>query len=201
MSDQAPAQFLPTSLNDWLESLAKVVLVAATLIGGFWAYFEYMHKEQQRRVEQTLAYVKRFSEGVVFEASTRIGSVWYANYDRLQNLASTPPSPEKEFKDRHRQLVMTVVERGIWEASDGKRGRGLVQEIDAVTAFFSELKVCIDAQLCDDGTARVYFGDYARRFYCLHEPYISWKASAFSAGFGQQLAGFALIDAKPCRPH
>lgn len=195
MSD-APTPFLPVSLADWLEVCAKVLLIVGTLVGAAWAYLEYSHKEDQRRIEGTLGYVKRFSEGNLAESTRRIGGLWYASQNQLQHLRDTAAGAD--FQRRHQQLVMSVIEQGVLVDKDGKASRGAVADVDAVTTFFSELAICVKARLCDATSAHAFFDDYARRFYCLHEPYLTWKAEHYSASFGQNLAGFAAVDPRKC---
>ena len=189
--------FLPASLIDWLEVCAKSLLIVGTLMGAGWAYFEYRHKEEQRRIEGSLSYVKRFSEGSMLDTTRRIGTVWYSTQPQLQKLQESASGAD--YERRHRQLVLSVVERGFTEEKEGKISRGIVTDVDAVVAFFSELVICVNAGLCDGPSAHAYFDDYARRFYCLHEPYLTWKAANYSAEFGKDLARFASRDAEQCR--
>lgn len=83
--------FLPASLLDWLEVCAKCLLIVGTLVGAGWAYFEYRHKEEQRRIEGSLSYVKRFSEGSLLETTRRIGTAWYSTQPQLQKLQESEP--------------------------------------------------------------------------------------------------------------
>jgi hypothetical protein len=74
--------------------------------------------------------------------------------------------------------------------------KGLVPDIDQLVGFFAELKVCIDTNLCDVQTSRSYFEDYARRLYCVHEPFIEWKSASYSKGYGRGLRDIALNATK-----
>lgn len=192
-----PAPFLPATLNDWLEACAKVLLMVGALVGAGWAYFEYLHKEDQRRIEGSLSYVKRFSEGAMLESTKRIGSAWYANREPLQRLQNS--SSDATYRRRHHQLVMSVVELHQIADKDGLSTRGVVGDVDMVVSFFSELLICVKSDLCDAASAHAYFDSYAQRFYCLHEPYLSWKAANYAANFGKDLAEFALRDPQACR--
>jgi hypothetical protein len=191
------ASFLPSTLVDWLEACAKVLLIVGTVIGAGWAFFEYRHKEEQRRVEGSLGYVKRFSEGSLLESTKRIGNAWYTSQAALQRLQDS--ATEDEFRQRHHQLAMTVIERVALTDGEGKATYGIVADVDAVVAFFSELLICVKADLCDGRTAHAYFDTYAQRFYCLHEPYLSWKAANYSSAFGKDLAEFGARDLQACR--
>nr|WP_315428174.1 hypothetical protein [uncultured Albidiferax sp.] len=189
--------FLPETFIDWLEACAKTLVIVGTVVGAGWGYFEYRHKEEQRRIEGSLTYVKRFSEGNMLESTRRIGSVWYSAQSQLQKLQDSPPGDE--YARRHRQLVMSVIEHGSVEDKDGKITRGVVADVDAVTAFFGELAICVNAGLCESQTAHSFFDDYARRFHCLHEPYLVWKAADYSSDYGKDLATFATRDSQKCR--
>jgi len=191
------APFLPATLNDWLEACSKVLLIVGALVGAGWAYFEYLHKEDQRRIEGSLSYVKRFAEGSMLESTKRIGSVWYANREPLRRLQDS--SSDAAFAQRHQQLVMSVVELYAVPDKDGLSTQGVVGDVDTVVAFFSELLICVKAELCEGKSAHAYFDNYARRFYCLHEPYLRWKAANYSSSFGKDLAEFVGHDIQTCR--
>lgn len=195
MSDHT--SFLPSTLIDWLEACAKVLLMVGAVVGAGWAYFEYSHKEAQRRIEGSLGYVKRFSEGALLESTKRIGNAWYANQDALLRLRDS--ASDAAYRRRHYQLAMNVIERVAVPDKSGTPTYGIVGDVDAVVAFFSELLICVKADLCDGRSAHVYFDSYAQRFYCLHEPYLSWKAANYSSDFGQNLAEFAGRDPQRCR--
>lgn len=195
MSDQKP--FLPLTLVDWLEVCAKVLLIAGAIVGAAWAYFEYLQKEEQQRIEGSLGYVKRFSEGSMLESTNRIDSTWYAYREQLLRLQHS--SSEAAYLQRYYQLVMSVVERTPIPARDGVPARGIVGDVNAVESFFSELQICVNSGLCDGKAAHAYFDSYAQRFYCLHEPYLSWKAANYYPGYGKDLAQFAARDPLACR--
>lgn len=194
MSD-APS-FLPSSLIEWLEACAKMLLIVGSVVGAGWAYFEYLNKEEQRRIEGSLVYVKRFSEGSLLESTKRIGHAWYANREALLRLKDS--SSEAAYQQRHRQLVMSVIERFPVPDKDGTPAHGVVGDVDAVVSFFSELVICMKANLCDAKSAHAYFDSYAQRFYCLHQPYLSWKATTYSSDFGKDLAQFAARNPQAC---
>lgn len=193
----APAPFLPSTLLEWLEASAKALLIVGTVVGAGWAFFEYRNKEEQRRVEGSLGYVKRFAEGSLLESTKRIGNAWYSSQAALQRLQDS--ATEEEYRQRHYQLAMTVVERVALPDGEGTTTYGIVADVDAVVAFFSELSICVRAKLCDGKAAHAHFDTYAQRFYCLHEPYLSWKAASYSSAFGKDLAEFGGRDPTACR--
>jgi|GEM_PF-7026334 len=183
---------------DRLEAVSKILLILATLIGGAWAVVEYFEKKQDARVAETLGYVRRFSSDPLQAAQTRIGMAWYAVRDHVRTLGNTPVSSGEEFARRKRQLVMTVVEgTAVPVAGSGAR-TGLVADLDLLVGFFSELQVCVRTGLCDRQTAEDYFRTYARRLYCVHEPFIEWKAKSYSQGYGGDLRAFTLPAAEAC---
>jgi len=192
-----PTRFLPSTLIDWLEVCAKVLIIAGALVGAGWAYFEYVQKEHQQRIEASLGYVKRFSEGALFESTKRIANAWYGNQQVLSRLQHA--SSEAAHRQRHRQLVMNVVERVSGTDKDGRPTYGIADDVDTVVSFFSELMICIRADLCDRKSAHAYFDNYARRFYCLHEPYLNWRAANYASDFGKDLAEFATRTPQDCQ--
>jgi hypothetical protein len=185
---------------DRLEAISKILLIAGTLIGGIWAIREYFDKKHDSRVAETLGYVRRLSSDPLLAAQTRIGLAWYAVRDRVRILESTPVASAEEFANRKRQLVMMVVDKAVVPLSATMTQRGLVSDIDLVVAFFAELQVCADAGLCDRPTANSYFQPYAKRFYCVHEPFIEWKSASYSRGYGNELRTFAFSNGRNCLP-
>ena len=183
---------------DRLEAISKILLILGTLVGGAWAIFEYLEKKQDGRVAESLGYVRRLSSEPLLSAQARIAMAWYAARDSVRNLDSTPVSSADEFARRKRQLVMMVVDRTAIPLSSSAIQKGLVPDLDLLVDFFRELQVCIDANLCDRQTAVSFFKSYARRLYCLHEPFITWKSSSYSMGYGSELRGFALTDGATC---
>ncbi len=181
-----------------LETISKILLILGTIVGGFWTVREYIEKKHDARVAETLGYVRRFSADPVLTAQNRIGMAWYAIRDAVRTLESTPVASAEEFGKRKRQLVMMVVNGGVVPQSASITQKGLVSDLDLLVGFFSELQVCVDAELCDRSTAIRYFQDYARRLYCVHEPFIAWKNSSYSKGYGSEVRKLTLKDGETC---
>jgi hypothetical protein len=183
---------------DRLEAVSKIVLIVGSLIGGIWAAIEYVERKHDARVAETLGYVRRFSSDPLLAAQERIGVAWYAVRDRIRTLEDTPVTSTEEFARRKRQLVMTVVEKAVVPTSATSTQLGLVPDLDMLIGFFAELQVCIQAKLCEAQTARDYFQAYARTLYCLHEPFIRWKSTSYSQGYGNGLREFVRLGAAGC---
>jgi len=183
---------------DRLEAISKILLILGTLIGGVWAVVEYFDKKHDARVAETLAYVRRLSSDPLLAAQTRIGIAWYAVRDRVRALETTPVASAEEFASRKRQLVMMVVDKAVVPLSASTAQKGLVSDLDLLIGFFAELQVCVDAKLCDRLTANSYFQPYAKRLYCVHEPFIAWKDSSYSRGYGNELRKLAFSNGERC---
>lgn len=183
---------------DRLEAISKILLILGTLAGGFWAIREYFDKKHDARVAETLGYVRRFSSDPLQAAQTHIGMAWYSVKDVLRTLEETPVASPEEFASRKRQLVMTVVDKSVVPLSSSANQKGLVPDLDLLLGFFSELQVCLDAQLCDRAVAKKYFQPYAQRLYCVHEPFIVWKTKSYSQGYGDELKKMAFPAGGQC---
>jgi len=187
------------NLKEWLdrlEAISKVLLILGTLAGGIWVIVEYFEKKIDARVTETLGYARRFSTDPLQAAQTRIGMAWYAARAPLQVLAATPVRSADEFEARRRQLVMLVVQKSI--TSTSPKQIGIVSDLDLLVGFFAELQVCVASKICDADTANNYFRSYARRLYCLHEPFIQWKDQNYSRGYGSELRAMAALSATAC---
>lgn len=182
---------------DRLEAVSKILLIFGTLAAGAWAVLEYTDKKNEAKVAETLGYARRLSSDPLLTAQSRIGTAWYAVRDSVRALEATPVASAEEYAKRKRQLVMMVVDKTAVPSSSTLQ-KGLVSDLDLLIGFFAELQVCIDAGLCDRRIATNYFQPYAKRLYCVHEPFIEWKKSSFSEGYGDELRKFALRDGKTC---
>lgn len=185
-------------LLDRLEAIAKILLIFGTLAGGIWAVVEYFEKKHDGRIAEMLGYVRRFSTDPLLAAQTHIGMAWYSVRGSVRMLEDTPVSSAQEFADRKRQLVMMIVDKSLVPISSSFTQKGLVPDLDLLVAFFAELQVCVETELCDSPIAKRYFQSYAMRLYCVHEPFIAWKSSSYSEGYGDGLRKFALQGAKSC---
>jgi hypothetical protein len=181
---------------DRLEAISKILLILGTLATGLWVIVEYLDKKSDARVAETLGYARRFSTDPLQAAQTRIGMAWYAARASLQLLATTPVRSADEFAARRRQLVMMVVQNSV--TSTSPKQTGIVSDLDLLVGFFAELHVCITSKLCDRETANNYFQSYARRLYCLHEPFIQWKDQNYSRGYGNELRTLAALPGNTC---
>jgi hypothetical protein len=187
-----------SELLDRLEAISKILLIVATIVGGGWVIYEYLEKKQDARVAESIGYVRRFSTEPLIAARTRIGQAWYASRSQLQALATTPVSSSEEFARRKRQLVISVVDTAPFVTSSTTKQRGIVAEVDLIIGFFDELQVCVASGLCDWKTIDDFFAPYAKRFYCLHEPFLVWKDRSYSKGYGSALRAMFVQPGSAC---
>ena len=180
-----------------IEGVSKILLIVATLAGGVWAVVQYADARHAARVTRTLEYVERFNKDNVLRARMRLGRTWYnlRGYVAKVSLGSRDAA---DYEQRLRQLVFTVVENAPVELDDGSKAKGLVGDLDQLQSFFGELEICIEGSLCDKETADAYFSDYATRFYCLHEPFISYKQRDYDSSYGVRLNVFLKAAGKDC---
>lgn len=182
---------------DRLEAISKILLIFGTLVGGGWGVYQYFERLDEQRVAATLEYVKRLNNDQLLAAQIQIGAAWYDARDKLHLLRNTPVPSREVYTARQRQLVMSVMTGAGSNTATG-RTRSLVGNLDLLEGFFAELKICIDSGICDASTAKIYFSSFAKRLYCLHEPFISHKAKTFSDGYGGALRSFALVGSEAC---
>ncbi|PCK77680.1 hypothetical protein [Rhizobium sophoriradicis] len=187
------------ALLDRLEAISKILLILGTLIGGVWGIYQYFERLQEQRVAMTLDYVRRLNSEQLLASQTQLSAAWYGVRDKLRLVRETPVAFREIYVARQRQLVMSVM-AGSSAASSGEGRTSLVSALDLLEGFFSELRICVDSNICDPKTARTYFGSYAKRLYCLHEPFIRYKDKTFSDGYGAALRSFSLSGSAVCTP-
>jgi hypothetical protein len=126
--------------------------IAALIVGGVWAAFQYLEKVKDDRTKVTISYVERFDKPPLYVARDRITSVW-GKYDA--DLRRALVNYEK-----YRHFVLSTIHKEEIEP-----------DIVAMMDFFDELQLCVNHNVCDRETAFLFFGPHVKSFYALHYAY------------------------------
>jgi hypothetical protein len=144
-------------------------------------------KREEERASNTLDFVKRFQESQLVAQRFVLLKSWM-QYD--VKAIETLQMPKQVLDD----LVLKMIE----VSTEGANQDELRPAIFSIVDFYETLAVCIDIRRCDRDIAVNYFDDYARRFYCLYQPYIHLlREQQQIAAYGARLESFALRKG-PC---
>jgi hypothetical protein len=161
-----------------IERLTRVVV----LLGIPLFFIEQHLKREEERASNTLDFVKRFQDAQLVGQRFSLLKSWMQYDVKAIEVAHAP----REVLD---ELVLKMIEVSAETAG----AEDLRPAIFGIVDFYESLSVCIEIRRCDRNIATNYFSDYARRFYCLYEPYIKRLRDQQSiADYGARLERFAL---------
>lgn len=150
-----------TQLQRWKASsdvLATWVGIIAAISGGIFATYEYLENKEASRIRETLVFVERFSKSPIYDVRRRLDEVWYANLAKLESALQTRTNDEQ-----YTQFILDFIERKKLDA-----------DVREMIEFFRALAICTQNKICDERTAKAFFGDHATSFYHLHYRYITY---------------------------
>lgn len=167
-----------TQLQRWKafsDVLATWVGIIAVISGGIFAAYEYLENEKASRVRETLAFVERFSRSPIYEVRRRLDEAWYPNLAKLETALKTRTSDEQ-----YTQFILDFIERKKLDA-----------DVREMIEFFRALAICTKNQICDERTAKSFFGDHAMSFYHLHYRYITYlRNKTGDISYGSEIQQF-----------
>jgi hypothetical protein len=153
----------------------KVIQLIALLAAGSFALFELTLTRLDRRVDASLQYAERFTEGAVAEQRRTLDRAWYARAADVSALrqvtSSEAPSALAAFQAFFR--------RDILRANNGANEVTLKLAIAEIADTLDQLALCVQPPdcspwcairaRCDAATARQHFCEYALSFTNLYE--------------------------------
>jgi hypothetical protein len=170
-------------LEDFLKTNEYTLKVICLFVAATFAVLEYLDYRQDVRVEKTVKIYENLYLKNVQPARISLETLMYSSDSRkeLESLLSIRGGPE-EFQKRWRQIPISIL-------SKAKLDSVFIDYVE----FFDVLQACIDAQLCDQDTAKVLFGTNPRdkilmQFYC---PYVGYLRAIWqSPSFGEKARKF-----------
>lgn len=156
-----PTSFLPASLSDWVDLVAKVGAIFVVLFG----IFEYLESQRAARVARTQDFMTRYVSDPIGAARNIISGVLRDNLQAIQDIRSAPMTASAA-QQAHKDLVQFLV-------NESRNGAGIAAQLDTMFDFYGALETCVEQSLCEASVAHAYFGADARRLVENFKPYIA----------------------------
>ena|GEM_PF-5089963 len=152
------------------KTLAEVIALCAGVVGllsgGLFAAYQHLQARDRDRVQTTLAYVAAFRSDPLLAKRTTILQAWL-DEERSGALAIGISDVAKAESYLKNVIVSKLLD----------------DEITAVLEFYSEVRVCMAHQVCDEVTAGEFFGCDAKVFRNLHWGFIEEHRNHRDAAF------------------
>jgi hypothetical protein len=167
----------------WVERLTRVIV----LLGIPMFFVGEFLKREQDRASNTLDFVKRFQDSQLVAQRFVLLKPWMQYDVKSIEAAQVPKSVLDE-------LVIKMIDVSKQTANQDDLRPAIFSLVD----FYESLGICVEISRCDRNIAENYFEDYARRFYCLYQPYIEHlREKQLVTSYGSRLESFALQKG-PC---
>jgi hypothetical protein len=160
-----------------LEILVKGV---GPVIAALWIGWQYQQSRADKRVEATLSYVTRFEGDDTLIGRTQraiVESLW-DHQDEIAEFRTTHAS-EAQIQKIQKTIALRVL-KTAGEKIGGSTPIGPMEEIDD---FFNALATCIEGSVCDQESARRYFGCIVVAYLRSFDPVIK-ERTTLAPGFG-----------------
>ena len=157
------------------KNFSQAVAALATVGALLWAiifgyYIDYRDTQARSRVDKTLEYVHRFSDGNVADAQTKISAAWNSSLDKLAEYETRVS--QKDDKEKTEEELNQEVADYKMLILDVVRERNIEKEIWTIVDVYESISICVDKNICDEETAKEFFLPYGSSFINLHWPYI-----------------------------
>ncbi len=166
-SENTPRRgFLPPSLHGWFDVVTKLGAALAIVI----AYFEYVDKQRESRVERVQQFVVRSQEGPIASQLAEIDARVREHEAALVDLEAGALSDEGAKAARADLVKFLAYESGPDQS-------GLRTQLDSALNFYDSIEVCVEERLCDEATAQAFFAKPTSRLVRNFSPYIEEQRS------------------------
>jgi hypothetical protein len=144
----------------WVKVGVEFLASLAVILGVF-IFFAFEREDARRnaRVEHVLQYIAQFQDGEIAANRTTLIRSFFAHQAELQQFKERAAPPE---------VIQTWVAKLARDTPrDGSRA-DVQSAVFALTEWFDQLALCVEKRICEESTAKEYFGPYAAQFHCLY---------------------------------
>lgn len=162
-------------VGDYSDPILKALLVIGVFLGGY----EYLHRQQSTRVEESLALVDEWKTGGHRDAYQRINDLVWPLY------AESAPMIEAAASDQA-QVAMIFGNLG-----DGVTGRDddfgsqADRDVDQIFYFFDRAALCANERICDFDVISTFLGEEARTFWLYFSRYAERRQTLGYSSYGK----------------
>jgi len=170
------------ALFDWTEFGLKVIVI----IGGIVTFFQYFEAKEKDKVKQTMEHVQVFSSSSLLESRLTLNEIWLPYQTIFYQISQQTVASEEDKMKIRGKIVLPVIEQN-----------NVFKELILLVDFFTNVQICVQHEICDRQVAEAFFGDYARSFYRLHQPWIRVQRQAIPS-FACHLEAFVYPQRQGC---
>ncbi len=162
-------------LGDYADPILKAMLVIGVFLGGY----EYLHRQQSARVEQSLALVDEWKTDGHRDAYQRINDLVWPLYAESAPLIEAAASDEAQAAMIFGNLGDGVTGRDDDFASQADR------DVDQIFYFFDRAALCSNERICDFDVINTFLGEEARTFWLYFSRYAERRQTLGYSSYGK----------------
>ena len=169
-------------LRAWMEVLgdyADPILKAMLIVGVFLGAYEYLHRQQSARVEQSLTLVDEWKTDGHRDAYQRINDLVWPLYAESAPLIEAAASDQAQVAMIFGNLGDGVTGRDDDFASQADR------DVDQIFYFFDRAALCANERICDYDVINTFLGEEARTFWLYFSRYAERRQVLGYASYGK----------------
>lgn len=161
-------------LLPWINTLFLVV-------GGLFALMQFVGEQDAKRVERTLNFVEQYDEDKNGKSLRKI-------YFKLQELSSqkTEEVAQRNFPNQTEQQRQNI-RKAIVSATAKAIDSALEENLILLTAFFTQIALCVRQDACDADSALTYFGNDMFSFLNSYCGYLDAYGQRWKSPFGDEI--------------
>lgn len=168
-AEKKPNRFLRVRAETW-EIWSQAVTTAGILIalaGACWVIFEYYSNAADERNRYTFRLIDSWER-------QNYKAAYSALRDRYTTYLQQLPKEQRDLAETDetaRKNVITKFNASLASDNDPETNNAK-KEIREVAYFFNKLNLCLDADLCSDESAKIFFNDTVKSFLEVYGPYL-----------------------------
>jgi hypothetical protein len=168
-------------LDDYADPIFKVLLVVGVFLGGY----EYLHRQQAARVEESLTLVGEWKSDGHRDAYQRINDLVWPVYSESAPLIDAAGADAAKVAMILGNLGDTVTGRDDVFSSPADR------DVDQIFYFFDRAALCANERICDYDVINTFLGEEARTFWLYFSRYAERRQGLGYASYGKWTERFA----------
>jgi len=150
------------------------ITVIGLLVGAAFAVYEFYESKEKDRIERTFKFYSDFHAPEFQRSKDKFETQWVKNSPTAAKiLNATDISPEQKNQKYSENVISQI------------NTFQLHSDLIKVIVFLENVAVCVKLRLCDEASAREFFGTYGKNLFRTYYPYINdlrnkWKDQNFA---------------------
>jgi hypothetical protein len=161
-------------LELYADPILKVLLIVTVLLGGY----EYLHRQQAGRVEQSLALVDEWKSDGHRDAYQRVNDLVWPKYAEM-----APQMATATLTDEDRTLIFGNIGDSV-TGQDDDFSTAADRDVDQIFYFFERAALCSNERICDYDVINTFLGEEARTFWLYFSRYAERRQTLGYTNYG-----------------